>query len=117
VGILSALMALQLERARELGVMRANGLTPRQVWGVVLGQTGLMGLTAGLLSLPVGMLVAGVLVYVINRRSFGWTLQMVITPRVLVQAIILALVAALLAGIYPAFRMGRTAPAMALREE
>ncbi|HZG66173.1 MAG TPA: FtsX-like permease family protein [Herpetosiphonaceae bacterium] len=117
VGILSALMALQLERARELGVMRANGLTPRQVWGVVLGQTGLMGLTAGLLSLPVGMLVAGVLVYVINRRSFGWTLQMVITPRVLVQAVILALVAALLAGIYPAFRMGRTAPAMALREE
>jgi putative ABC transport system permease protein len=117
VGILSALMALQLERARELGVMRANGLTPRQVWGVVLGQTGLMGLTAGLLSLPVGMLVAGVLVYVINRRSFGWTLQMIITPRVLIQAVFLALAAALLAGIYPAFRMGRTAPAMALREE
>lgn len=117
VGILSALMALQLERARELGVMRANGLTPRQVWGVVLGQTGLMGLTAGLLALPVGVLVATVLVYVINRRSFGWTLQMIITPRILVQAVILALVAALLAGIYPAFRMGRTAPAMALREE
>jgi putative ABC transport system permease protein len=117
VGILSALMALQLERARELGVMRANGLTPRQVWGVVLGQTGLMGLTAGLLSLPVGMLVAGVLVYVINRRSFGWTLQMIVSPGVLVQAVFLALVAALLAGVYPAFRMGRTAPAMALREE
>ena len=28
VGVLSALMALQLERARELGVLRANGLTP-----------------------------------------------------------------------------------------
>ncbi|CAA9285640.1 MAG: ABC transporter, fused permease protein [uncultured Chloroflexia bacterium] len=117
VGILSALMALQLERARELGVMRANGLTPRQLWGVVLGQTGLMGLTAGLLSLPVGVMVATVLVYIINRRSFGWTLRFVIPPTILLQAAVLALVAALLAGLYPAYRMGRTSPALALREE
>jgi putative ABC transport system permease protein len=117
VGVLSALMALQLERARELGVMRANGLTPRQLWGVVLGQTGLMGFTAGLLSLPVGLLVAFVLVYVINRRSFGWTLQVNLTADVFVQALVLALIAALLAGIYPAYRMARTPPALALREE
>ena len=113
VGVLSALMALQLERARELGVMRANGLTPRQLWGVVLGQTGLMGFTAGLLALPVGVLVALVLVYVINRRSFGWTLRIEFPPQIFVQALLLALLAALLAGIYPAIRMARTAPALA----
>jgi putative ABC transport system permease protein len=84
------------------------------VWGVVLGQT---GLTAGLLSLPFGVLMATVLVYVINRCSFGWTLDLVIAPHVFVQALILALAAALLAGLYPAVRMGRTVPAMALREE
>lgn len=117
VGVLSALMALQLERARELGVMRANGLTPRQLWGVVLGQTGLMGFTAGLLALPVGLLVAYVLVYVINRRSFGWTLRIEYPPAIFVQAMVLALTAALLAGLYPAYRMARTAPALALREE
>lgn len=117
IGILSALMALQLERARELGVMRANGLTPRQLWGVVLGQTGLMGLTAGLLALPVGWLVALVLVFVINRRSFGWTLQMLLPPSVFGQALVLAFLAAVLAGIYPAIRMARTPPALALREE
>lgn len=117
VGVLSALMALQLERARELGVMRANGLTPRQLWGVVLGQTGLMGFTAGLLALPVGMLVALVLVYVINRRSFGWTLQISYAPDIFIQALLLAMLAALLAGIYPAYRMSRTPPALALREE
>src|SRR3712207_5995858 len=97
--------------------MRANGLTPRQVWGVVLGQTGLMGLTAGLLSLPLGVLVATVLVYVINRRSFGWTLDLVIRPGVFGQAMLLAITAAVLGGLYPAFRMGRTSPATALREE
>ncbi len=47
IGVLSALMALQLERARELGVLRANGLTPGQVWQLVTSQTGLMGLAAG----------------------------------------------------------------------
>ncbi|MBA3469671.1 MAG: ABC transporter permease [Herpetosiphonaceae bacterium] len=117
IGILSALMALQLERARELGVLRANGLTPGQLWAMVLSQTGLMGLTAGLLALPVGMILAVVLVFVINKRSFGWTLQMQFDPGLLVQALVVSIVAALLAGLYPAWRMARTSPALALREE
>ncbi|MCU0493771.1 MAG: ABC transporter permease [Chloroflexaceae bacterium] len=117
IGILSALMALQLERARELGMLRANGLTPRQLWGVVLSQTGMIGLTAGVLAMPVGVVLALVLVYVINRRSFGWTLELNLDPALFGQALLVALVAALLAGIYPAFKMSRTSPAMALREE
>jgi putative ABC transport system permease protein len=98
-------------------VLRANGLTPRQLWGLVASQTSMMGLVAGLLSLPVGLVMALVLIYVINRRSFGWTLQMQVDPSILVQAVFLALLAALLAGLYPAFRMARTSPAVALREE
>ena len=117
VGVLSALMALQLERARELGVLRAQGLTPRQVWGLVTVQTGLMGLAAGLLALPVGIGQAAVLIHVINRRSFGWSLRMEVSPEVLGQALLLALLAALLAGVYPAWKMARTPPALALREE
>ncbi|MHB1134012.1 MAG: ABC transporter permease [Chloroflexota bacterium] len=116
VGVLSALLALQLERAREVGVLRAQGLTPRQVWGLVTAQTGLMGLVAGLLALPVGLALATVLIHVINRRSFGWTLQMEVAPAVLLQAVLLALLAALLAGVYPAWRLSRTSPAVALRE-
>ena len=117
IGVLSALMALQLERARELGVLRATGYTPGQVWGLMTSQTGLMGLIAGLLAVPVGIGLALILVLVINRRSFGWTLQIEIAPEVLVQAIVMAVVAALLAGLYPALRMARTSPALALREE
>jgi putative ABC transport system permease protein len=117
VGVLSALMALQLERARELAVLRAQGLTPGQVWGVVTIQTGLMGLVAGLLAVPVGMAMALVLVFVINRRSFGWTLELALDPLVLAQGVGVALVAAALAGVYPAYRMARTPPALALREE
>jgi putative ABC transport system permease protein len=117
IGVLSSLMALQLERARELGVLRANGMTPGQVWQLVTSQTGLMGLAAGLLSLPVGLTLAAVMIYVINRRSFGWTIRMELNPEVLLQALLLALAAALLAGLYPAYKMARTSPALALREE
>lgn len=117
IGVLSALMALQLERARELAILRATGLTPRQVWGLVSLQTGLLGVLAGLLSLPLGVALAWVLVYVINQRSFGWTLQLTLVPAVLGQALLLALVAAALAGLYPSWRMSRAQPALALREE
>jgi putative ABC transport system permease protein len=117
IGVLSALMALQLERAREFAVLRATGLTPGQLWGLVSLQTGLLGLLAGLFALPLGVGLAAILVYVINQRSFGWTLQLAVTPSVLMQALLLALVAAALAGLYPAWRMARANPALALREE
>jgi putative ABC transport system permease protein len=117
VGVLSALMALQLERAREIGVLRATGLTAGQVWAVVSAQTGLMGLAAGALALPLGALLSWIMVHVVNRRSFGWTIHLEIQPSALAQAIAIAVIAALLAGLYPAYRMSRTPPALALREE
>ena len=117
VGILGSLMALQLERAKELAVLRAIGLTPRQLWGLVGAETGLMGLIAGVLALPLGLALALILILVVNRRSFGWTMQITIDPAMLINAIAFALIAALLAGIYPSFKMARTSPALALREE
>ena len=117
VGVLSALMALELERARELGVLRAIGLTPGQVRTLVLTQTGLLGVVSGVLALPVGLVLSWVMIHVVNKRSFGWTLRMEIGPEVLFQAVALAVAGAFVAGLYPAWRMARSAPALALRGE
>jgi len=117
IGVLSALMAIQLERNREFGVLRAIGLTPKQLWKLVILQTGIMGLIAGLIALPVGNILALVLIKVINERSFGWSIQFELMPNLFLQAIVLAILAAVLAGIYPAFKMAKTSPASALREE
>lgn len=117
IGILSALLSLQLERTRELGILRASGLTHRQLWGLTLLETGLMGATAGLLALPVGLALSIVLIYVINLRSFGWTLLLQISPAAFAQALGVALLAALLAGLYPAWRQTRIAAAEALHGE
>lgn len=117
IGILSALMALQLEHTREYGMMRANGMTGQQLTGYTLIQTGLMGLVAGILALPIGMALSLVLIYVINVRSFGWTMQFTLLPGEFAEAFLVAVVAALLAGIYPAFKLSRLEPAAALRSE
>jgi len=117
IGILSALLAFQYERRRELAVLRATGLTPAQAGRLVLLQTGFMGLSAGLLSIPLGLAVAVALVRVINLRSFGWTMDLVVSPQPLLVAVILAVLAALLAGGYPAKQVMDAQPAASLREE
>ncbi|MCB0088556.1 MAG: ABC transporter permease, partial [Caldilineaceae bacterium] len=117
IGILSTLMSLQLERMREIGVLRANGMTRGQLWRLSLWETGLMGSSAGLIAIPTGFLLALILIYIINLRSFGWTLEMQLQPRAFGQAFAVAVGAALLAGIYPAYRLGRMQPAVAVREE
>jgi putative ABC transport system permease protein len=117
IGILSALTALALERAREFGVLRALGFTPGQVRALVMMQTGAMGLAAGVLALPVGTLLAGLLIHAINRRAFGWSMDMLVPAGVFGEALLLALGSALLAGLYPAWRLSRALPAESLREE
>ncbi len=92
-------------------------MTPRQVVQLILAQTSLMGLLAGLLSLPVGWAIAVGMAHVVNRRSFGWSLTLEIEPLVLFEAVAIAVVAATLAGVVPAIRMARSVPAEALRAE
>ncbi|MEO8274576.1 MAG: FtsX-like permease family protein [Thermoanaerobaculia bacterium] len=117
LGILAALAAVELERGREFAVMRAQGLTRRQLLRLIAAETGWMGLAAGLFALPLGALLAALMVHVINRRSFGWSMDLLLTPRPFIEAMALALGAALLAGLIPAWRLGRTDPALALKLE
>jgi len=56
-------------------------------------------------------------VFVINRRSFGWTMSIDPSPSILLMGVALSVLAALLAGVYPAWRMASASPAEALRDE
>ncbi len=116
-GVFSALMALQFERTRQLGILRAIGITPRQLTMLIVSETGLMGLVAGLFAIPAGYVVAYVLIFVVYLRSFGWTMAFYYDPWVIYQGLALAFIAALFAGIFPALKMAQTKPAEALRTE
>ena len=117
IGVFSALMAMQMERTLEFGTLRVIGFTPKQVWLMFTSQTALMGAIAGVLSLPLGLIEAAVLIFVVNKRAFGWTMDMEIFPLVLIQAVAMAVAASVLAGIYPAIKMSRSSPASVMRHE
>ena len=53
----------------------------------------------------------------INRRAFGWQIDLQTAPDVLLSAVVFAVGASLLAGIYPAYRAAKSSPAVAMREE
>jgi putative ABC transport system permease protein len=117
IGILGAMLALQLECSRELAVLRALGMTPGQLGGMVTLQTGLIGLLSGIAAIPLGLIMAKILIDVINRRSFGWSMDIQTDPKVLFVALALSIGTALVAGVYPAYRAARAQPALAMREE
>jgi putative ABC transport system permease protein len=117
VGVLSALIALQLERMREYAMLRATGMTVREVAAMIAAQTLAMGLMAGLFALPLGLMMSDILIDVINRRSFGWSMLHTLPANVLFEALLLALGAALIAGLYPMRRVAQVRPAEALRGE
>jgi len=60
------------------------------------------------LGLVGGMLLAGLLIYVINRAYFGWTIQPYVPWVAILQQSVTILGAAVLASIYPALRASRT---------
>lgn len=117
IGVLSALMALQLERRREHAVLRATGMTRRELMALVLTQTSILGIAAGLLAIPLGLVMGDLLIQVINLRSFGWTMALSVSPGPLLGGLGLAWLSALLAGVYPALRSAQAEPAQALRAE
>ena len=90
-------MALQLERAPR--ARRAARQRPDAAPGLGPGDrpdAASWAWSSGLLALPLGVVLAALLIHVINRRSFGWTLHLDLSPAILVQAVLLALSAALL---------------------
>jgi putative ABC transport system permease protein len=115
IGVLSSMLAIQVEKQRQLGIFKAIGMSARQLWSLIVLETGLIGLMAGILALPTGYAVALILVRVINVRSFGWTMNLFVEPEPFIQAVLISLFAGLLAGIYPAMRISKRKASDAMR--
>ena len=116
-GLVSALLAWELERTRALALLRALGVTPAATALLIAAQTAFMGLAALAAAVPAGLLTALVLTDVINRRAFGWQIDLHLTPAQFGNALWLALAAALAAALYPAWRSARAPLTGGLREE
>ena len=117
LGMAGALLTLVIDRRAELGVLRAVGGSRYQVRSLVLAQAGILGLLSNLIGFGLGCALSVVLVKVINKQSFGWTIQFHWPVALLALAITAIFGASLLAGLYPARLAAARDPVEVLHEE
>jgi putative ABC transport system permease protein len=117
LGVFNVLWASVLSQQREIGMLRSVGATRAQVTRMVLGEAGMLGVVVEVLGLLAGVCLSLILIHVINKQSFGWTIQFQFSSLVLVKSSVIALGAALLAGYLPARRAARTGIAAAVAYE
>src|SRR6266478_4042367 len=102
MGVAGALLALVIDRRRELGLLRFLGAASGQIRKLILVEAGLLGLLANLAGIVLGFALSLILIYVINKQSFGWTIRFHWPVGILLGALTMVYVATVLAGLYPA---------------
>ncbi|MEO8661285.1 MAG: FtsX-like permease family protein [Bryobacteraceae bacterium] len=117
MGIAGALLALVIDRRREMGLLRFLGASAGQVRKLILCEAGLLGLLANVAGLALGSALSLILIYVINKQSFGWTIQFHWPVAVLGGALTVIYVSTVLAGLYPARVATRLNPIEVIHEE
>lgn len=113
--ILMSLLTLTVMRVPQLAPVWAMGLTLRQLGLLELARTVMLALLTGVLALPLGLVLAWVLLAVVNVAAFGWRLPMFLFPWDYAQLGVLAILAAGLAALWPAVKLARTRPADLLK--
>jgi putative ABC transport system permease protein len=102
LGIVNTLITSILERQREFSTFRAIGASQRQIQMLIVIEALLLSLLGAILGLVAGLLLGWLLIEVINKQSFGWTIQMMWSWTILFQAVGVSMTAALLASWIPA---------------
>jgi putative ABC transport system permease protein len=117
MGIAGALLALVVDRRREFGLLRFLGAATSQIRKLILVEAGLIGLLANLVGFVLGLALSFILIYVINKQSFGWTIQFHWPAAILVSSLAGVFLATILAGLYPARIAIRLNPIEVVHEE
>ncbi len=112
--ILMSLLTLAAMRLPQLAPVWALGLTRRQLAALDLLRAVVMAALTGALALPLGLALAWALLAVVNVEAFGWRLPMYLFPMDYLRLGALALVAAVVAALWPAWRLSRIPPAQLL---
>jgi len=117
LGVVSTLFALVLERRRDIALLRYLGVTISGIRRMVYTQAGVVGIVAAAWGLALGFALSLLLIFVINRQSFGWVISLRLPFAFFGEVVIMIVLAAVLAAIYPASVAARIATAEALRDE
>lgn len=116
IGITTTLTMLVLERIRQLNTLVAVGAAFRQIRSMIFWEAVLMVTAGEGIGLVCGFFLSYILIYVINRQSFGWTFLYRVDWSQLIASLPLIMLTALLAALPAARLVVRSSPAQALKE-
>ncbi|HEY3837613.1 MAG TPA: ABC transporter permease, partial [Bryobacteraceae bacterium] len=117
LGAANSLLALVLDRRRDLGLLQYLGAAGPQLRRMILVEAGFLGLMASALGLALGSALSLLLIYVINKQSFGWTIQFHPPVTLVACALLLVWSFTVLAGLYPARVASRLNPPSVIHDE
>jgi putative ABC transport system permease protein len=112
-GMINTLVLSVFERTRELGMLRAVGMTRRQVRRMVRHESVITALIGAALGLPLGILLAGL----VTRALSQFEIQFSVPIGSLIVFAVVAMIAGVLAAIAPARRASRLRILSALQYE
>jgi len=117
LGVFSTLLALVLERRREIGLLRVLGASAARVSRAVRYEAAALSALGLALGVLAGAAMGWILIHVVNRQSFGWTIRTDVPWGFLAGALGLVLLATLAAAGRPARLAAATDAAVVLKEE
>jgi putative ABC transport system permease protein len=117
LGVINTLAALILERTRDLALLRVLGMSIAQVRRMLVLESSVLGLTSTVAGLAMGYVLSWILIYVINKQSFGWTIAFHTPVRLIAASLAVTFVASLLAGLVPSRLARRIDLASAMKAE
>ncbi len=107
VGIITILMITVRERTREIGLLRALGMSQQTLWWLFISEAAMLSLLGALLGILFGAIVVGI-------TSIWLPLQWLWAE--VLFALVIATLVGLLAGLWPAKQAARLNPVLALRQ-
>lgn len=117
IGVAGALLALVIDRKREYALLRFLGADHLQIRRLILSEAGFLGIFGNIAGIALGIALSLVLIFVINKQSFGWTIRFHCPVLLLLGALTGVYLATLLAGLYPARAAVRMNPIEVIHEE
>lgn len=115
-GIMNTMYMAVLERTREIGVMKAIGASNGMVMMNFLMETAILGFVGGLVGIAVGSSMYFGLSNV-SAKAFGLALPVVLSPMLMIEALVFAVFVGVVSGLFPAYRASKLQPVEALRYE
>ncbi|MHB1168161.1 MAG: FtsX-like permease family protein [Longimicrobiales bacterium] len=115
LGIASVLAVSVVQKAREIGILRATGTSTGKVVRVFLIQGGLLGVGGAIVGIAIGTLLALFFANLAQNPDGSPTFPVALTPQLFARALLTAVIVGILSAALPARRAARLDPADAIR--